>query len=89
MNWIVGVAAGAGLGLVYFGGLWLTVRAVLDRPARARWLPLLGAGRLALLSAGLVALIVQGPRGIVAALGGLWLSRWLLLRELGGAGHGK
>ena len=26
MNWIAAVGAGAGLGLAYFGGLWLTVR---------------------------------------------------------------
>lgn len=35
MNLVVAVAAGAGLGLFYYGGLWLTVRRLADsrRPA--------------------------------------------------------
>ena len=37
MNWIAAVGAGVGLGLAYFGGLWLTVRGVVRRPGRAAW----------------------------------------------------
>ena len=40
MSWIVAVGAGAGLGLAYFGGLWLTV-CRRGEPARAArsWFP--------------------------------------------------
>ena len=88
MRWLVAVVAGAGLGLAYFGGLWLTVAGVVRRPSRAAWVPASGAARLILLGAGLSVLARQGPGSIVAALGGIWLSRQYLLQRLGGVRHG-
>lgn len=89
MTWIAAGGAGAGMGLAYFGGLWVTVRGVMRRPGCARWIPLCGLARLALLGAGLVFLGRLGAGSLLAALGGLWLSRWLLIRAVGGAGDGK
>jgi F1F0 ATPase subunit 2 len=88
MRWIAGIVVGSVLGLVYFGGLWLTVRGVLVRSWRASWMPLSWAARSILIALGLVILSRQGLTGILAGLGGLWLSRWFLLRELGGVGYG-
>jgi F1F0 ATPase subunit 2 len=88
MNWIVAVGAGAGLGLAYFGGLWMTVVSVIRQPSRAGWIPVSGAARLLLLGLGLELLSRQGAGSIVAALGGLWLSRWYLLHRLGGVRYG-
>jgi F1F0 ATPase subunit 2 len=89
MNWIVAVSAGAGLGLVYFGGLWMTVIGVVRRPSRAAWVPVSGLARLILLGLGLSILSRQGAGSILAALGGLWWSRWYLVRRLGGIRHGE
>jgi F1F0 ATPase subunit 2 len=84
MSWIVAVGAGAGLGLAYFGGLWLTVCRVVSRPKTAVLVPLGSVVRLALLGGGLMLLSRNGCGSILAALGGLWLSRWFLIRHLGG-----
>jgi len=56
MNWAVAFGAGAGLGLAYFGGLWLTVVGVLRRPSRLVWVPVSGVVRLVLLGVALAAL---------------------------------
>ena len=77
MNWIVAVGAGAGLGLAYFGGLWLTVRGVLRRPsapvlvpyggvdpARAAW----GAGLTMLSRNGAGALVGRSGRPLAIAV---------------------
>jgi len=89
MNWIVAVSAGAGLGLAYFGGLWLTVAGVVRQPSRAAWVPVTGVARLILLGLGLGILSRQGAGSVLAALLGLWLSRWYLLERLGGVRHGR
>ena len=89
MIWVAAVVAGAGLGLAYFGGLWLTVRGVVGRPARAGLVPYGGAIRLALLGSGLLLLGRQGAGALVGALGGLWLSRWYLLRRIAGGPDGR
>jgi F1F0 ATPase subunit 2 len=73
---------GAGLGVVYFGGLWLTVR----RLPEARWpaLLLLGSmvGRTALTLLGFY--VVMGARWerLLACLAGFILARMVLVRRL-------
>ena len=89
MSWIVAIGAGAGLGLAYFGGLWLTVCQVARHPSRTAWIPLGHLARLSLLGLGLAGLSRHGAGGILAALGGIWLSRWFLLRRLGGGDDGR
>lgn len=89
MNWIVAGSAGAGLGLMYFGGLWWTVTSVVRRPSRVGWIPLSRLFRLSLLALGLVLLCRSGGGGLTAALWGLWLSRLYLLHRLGGMSHGR
>jgi F1F0 ATPase subunit 2 len=89
MNWIFALSAGAGLGLAYFGGLWLTVIGVVRQPSGAVLVPVSGAARFILLGLGLAILSRQGTGSILAALGGLWLSRWYMLRTIGGVRHGK
>jgi F1F0 ATPase subunit 2 len=88
MTWFAALTTGFGLGLVSFGGLWLTVR----RLGRPRGRALLAAGGLARM--GLVGVVFygvgrEGPDRLLAALAGLWLARWCLLRELGGVRHGR
>lgn len=89
MIWITAVGAGAGLGLAYFGGLWLTVRSVVSRPSRSAFLSYGAAIRLMLLGCGLTALGRLGAGPLVAALGGLWMSRWFLMRRVEGGHDGR
>ncbi len=75
--------AGAGLGLLYFGGLWLTVR----RLARARRPALLFLGslvvRVAVLLGGLYLVMGEDWRRLLAALVGVIAARIVLTRRLG------
>jgi hypothetical protein len=88
MSGILAIGVGAGLGLAYFGGLWLTVCRVVGRPSWAAWVPLGGLVRLLLLGLALALLSRQGIGCLLAAVGGLWLSRWFLLCQWGGISHG-
>jgi F1F0 ATPase subunit 2 len=89
MTLILAVGAGAGMGLAYFGGLWLTVSRVVSRPSLAFLVPLASGIRLLLLGVGLIMLSRHGSGGILSALAGLWLARWFLVRQLGGTARGK
>jgi hypothetical protein len=89
MMWIAAVGAGAGLGLAYFGALWLTVRGVVSRPSRSALVPLGGAIRLVLLAWGLTMVVREGSGALLGALGGLWLSRWFLIHQLAGGHDGR
>ena len=88
MNWAAGAGTGFGLGLAYFGGLWLAVRG-LHRGNAAR----LAAGRLARLALAAVTfyalLKTGGPPAVVAGLVGLLAARWYLVRTIGGAADGR
>lgn len=82
MNWAAAAGTGFGLGLAYFGGLWLGVRR-LPRGGAARfaagW-----AARLALAAVTFFALLkTGGPAAVVAGLVGLLLARWYLVRTIG------
>lgn len=61
-SFLIAFAAGAALGGLYFGGLWLTLRCALRTRGTTRWLLLSFAVRAVLALAGLY--------GVVQALGG-------------------
>lgn len=89
MTHALALTTGAGLGLAFFGGLWLTVHAFL-RQVRSRLL--LGGSQLvrfALVGLALYGLSREGPDMLLAGLAGLWLARCWVLREVGGKRHGK
>ena len=75
------LAAGVGLGFVYFYGLWLTVRLVVSRRTPA-WLLLSALVRLTILLVGLYALGQGDWRRLVAAMGGILLVRVAMTRRL-------
>jgi hypothetical protein len=93
MNLLTAVSTGAGLGLACYGSLWLFVRRLPGRAARGSPVGLaltLAVGRLSRLTlAGLTfyALGREQLAFVPAALVGLWLARWHLLRRWGGHGH--
>jgi F1F0 ATPase subunit 2 len=83
------VGAGAALGLAYFGGLWLTVRGVVNHPSRLALVRYGGMVRVGILAVGLTMLCREGAGALLAAVGGLSLSRWLLVRGLAGGRDGR
>jgi F1F0 ATPase subunit 2 len=89
MSWLAASAAGVGLGLLHFGGLWLSVRRVVQKPERTAWLPATQAARFVMLAAALAALARDGAGLLIAALVGLWLARLYLVCRLGGFPHGS
>ncbi len=90
MNVAAALIAGFGLGLIYFGGLWATVRIAGVYGASAS-ISVSFAARLAALAVGLCALCARGGDvgRLVSALFGLWLARggilWWHVR--GGSSH--
>ncbi len=87
-RWIAALVTGGGLGLLYFGGLWLTVRHAVQGPKSAAWFALSSLTRLGAIALVLAALIRDGAALAVPALVGLWLARSFLIHYLGGSGHG-
>ncbi len=90
MTHALALTTGAGLGLTFFGGLWLTVRAFFLRKAQSRFL--LGVSQLlrfVLVGLTLYGLSREGSDMLLAGLGGMWLARCWVLREVGGKGHGS
>ncbi len=77
------LAAGAGLGLAYFGGLWLTVRLVL-RPGGGKLFLISQLARMALAGTVLLLLCRSGVTAMLVGLLGFWMGRWVCL-GLGGA----
>lgn len=75
-------AGGVVLGLVYFGILWAVVRRLPD----SRHPALLAGGsllaRLGLLAAGLLLVMDGSWIRLLAALAGLMVARWLLVRRI-------
>lgn len=89
MTWFAAITTGFGLGLISFGGLWLTVRQLVDRPRRMVVIGASGFARLLLVGLVFYTLSREGADKVVAGLGGLWLARWCLIRRLGGALYGR
>lgn len=86
MNELPGIAlalvAGAGLGVIFFGGLWLT----LTRLPTTRWPMLLAlgslVGRMAITVIGLYLITSGSWQRLAACVVGLILSRQILIRRL-------
>lgn len=79
----VGLGLGTGVGFVFFGGLWLTVRELptSSRPAVLAGLSLLF--RLAVLAGGLFLLAHRGLLAIAVGTATLLLVRTVLVRRVG------
>ncbi len=88
MNWVAAASTGFGLGLAYFGGLWLSVRSL--RPTRPARFVAGRMTRLALAGITFYALLKTGGLlALLAGLCGLLVARWYLIREIGSAADGR
>jgi F1F0 ATPase subunit 2 len=83
---LAGLACGLGLGLLYFGGLWLTLR----RLAGSSQPALLAYGGFAVRSLlcllGFYLIARSGLEGLIASLAGFMLTKLFLVNRLGGIG---
>lgn len=81
-GWLIAAGAGFGLGCVFFGGLWLTVRQAPN--ARHPGLIMLASLflRLALVGAGLYCLADGHWQRYAAAVPGLLMARWWWVRHI-------
>jgi len=82
MTWLAAITTGAGVGLVFYGGLWWTVRQ-LTAGRCAMWFAVSGVARVTLAGLAFYALAREGIELAAAGLLGLWLMRRYLLHELG------
>jgi len=80
LSWVLALLSGIGLGLVFFGGLWWTVRRGMRSSAPALWF----SGSWLVRSAAVLAGFYGASRGdwrhLAACLLGFVVARWVLLR---------
>lgn len=82
MNALTALTTGAGLALAFYGGLWLTLRA-LQRGAPVALLALSRLLRLGLAGVVFYGLVQHGAVVTLEGLAGFWLARTALLRTEG------
>ncbi|BBO76329.1 hypothetical protein DSCW_37460 [Desulfosarcina widdelii] len=82
---------GAFLGLIYFGGLWLTLKTAPDKRRPVRWLAISFVARLTMAMSGFWIILRMNPAVFFCTLAGFFLVRIVLTRMLGrkikGVGH--
>jgi F1F0 ATPase subunit 2 len=80
---LASLLGGGLIGLVYFGGLWVTIRYVTEKQG-ANWLLLASfAGRAVVAVAAFVWLVNGRLPDLIATLIGFFLMRTILIRRLG------
>jgi F1F0 ATPase subunit 2 len=80
---LASLLGGSLIGLVYFGGLWLTIRYVTEKQG-SNWLLLASfAGRAVIAVAAFVWLVNGRLPDLIAALIGFFITRTILIRRLG------
>jgi F1F0 ATPase subunit 2 len=89
MTLLIAALAGAGIGLAFFGGLWVSIRCAVQSPRRRAMIAV--SGTLRWILAGLAFFIVSrgGAVAVLAALGGFWLTRSILILGLGEVLRGR
>lgn len=73
-------AAGGLLGLLFFGGLWWTVRRAFVSSRPALWLGGSLLLRMACVAAGFIVVSAGDWRRLLSCLLGFWAARWLTIR---------
>ena len=92
LMWVLATLAGVGLGVIFFGGLWWTVRRGLASPRPAQWFILSLLLRLTLALGGFYLVGGADWRRLLACLCGFVIARIIVVRGGGmpvakGAGH--
>lgn len=87
MNFVAAIMVGALVGIIYFSGLWLTVRQIVIRQSAAGLAMLSWLGRMLLLGLVFYVLSRRSAEMALVGLGGFWCTRFYLLHRLGGGSH--
>jgi F1F0 ATPase subunit 2 len=77
---VLASAAGGALGLLFFGGLWWTVRRAFDSPRPALWVGCSLLLRMACVASGFVLVSAGDWRRLLVCLLGFWIARGLVVR---------
>ena len=77
------VTAGILLGLFFFGGLWLTIRHTINRPAAGLWFSFSFILRIIISCAGIYFVAVPSPLRLLLCCCGFIVARLLLTRPRG------
>jgi N-ATPase, AtpR subunit len=89
MNWAAAAGTGFGLGLAYFGGLWLGIRGLKSGTLSVARFALGRTARLAVAAVLFYALLNSGgASAVLAGLAGLIAARWYLIRAIGEPANG-
>ena len=78
--------AGGGLGLIFFGGLWYTVRRGLQSSRPASWFLISMLVRMSLVLGGFYLVGCSDWRRLAACLAGFVIARFIVLRQTRPAG---
>jgi len=81
---ILASIAGGLLGLLFFGGLWWTVRRALDSPRPGLWVGGSMLLRMACVAAGFIVVSAGDWRRLLLCLLGFLAARWLVVRLTAG-----
>jgi F1F0 ATPase subunit 2 len=82
LSWVATLFGGMVLGVVFFGGLWWTVRRGIQSAVPAGWFAVSWLIRSSVVLGGFYSVSRGEWRRLLACLLGFWLARWLLLRIL-------
>lgn len=84
MNWAFAAGTGFSAGLLYFGGLWASIRQVKQHPNPIGAFLLTRAARLLLLGLILYGLVVTSGRdALIAGLAGVLAARMCMIQVVG------
>lgn len=88
-RWAVAFLGGGLLGLCYFGGLWLTLKKILEKRWPQRWLGVSLLVRLTVALTGFWAVARTDAGAFFFAVGGFFLVRIVLTRKIESKGEGR
>jgi F1F0 ATPase subunit 2 len=77
---LLSAIAGGAFGLLFFGGLWWTLRRALSSPRPALWMGASALLRFAIVTAGFIVISAGHWQRLLMCLIGFWVARWLVQR---------
>jgi hypothetical protein len=83
MTLLIAALAGAGIGLAFFGGLWVSIRRAAPRHAARGTIVVIGIVRWMVAGFAFYFVSRAGAGAALAAFGGFWLVRSILILMLG------
>jgi F1F0 ATPase subunit 2 len=89
MNHLIALLAGVAIGLAFFGGLWVSVRCAVQYSRHRGMIAACGALRWLLAGVSFFLISRAGAGAVLAAFGGFWLTRSMLILRMGQVLRGR